>query len=468
MACALAAGLAALAGLVLVPRPYHATAVVVASPVQSRDTNFAGLPLLRAGSDLSSALKTAVTILKQPEAAALTAIRLGWNWSGPQLASHVVIAVEPNTSLIDITGSAGSRAAAMELANVYAGTALRLREQAVQPAVTLALQSARADLQAVGPERTPASTAAAKRLLALEALQGGGDPTIQLARRAVTASRPGRLHSLALVLLALGCGGLLGLSWAWLADRKGTGAIQGERRIAELTGLPVLARLPQDGGLNTDQASRFAHEWQGLLAWIDSGGAGSEAIAITAPSPGDGTSEVASALASYLAASGEAVGLLDLDRARFDAHRQLGVPIASPHSGLRDGESWRRRTMVTAPRSHGLLVGMADAGEPPADRIAWARSIVDRLIVNAPSIGFLGQRAGAAGMAVLVVVTLERTPERALMGVHDALVRMGVRTLGVVLLVPERRLGASVRHDPARVRGVRYVKSRSLAAVERA
>jgi capsular polysaccharide biosynthesis protein len=466
--CAVVSGLAAAAGLVLAPRPYHATALVVVAPLQSRDTSFAGLPLLRAGGDPSSAMKTAVSILEQPQAATLTANRLGWNWSEPKLASHVHIAIESNTSLVNITASAGSRAAAIELANVYADSALKLRQQAIEPTVAAALQNARAALDALGSERTAASTAAAKRLLALEALQGGGDPTIQLARRAVTASRPGLLHNLALVLLAMGCGGLLGLSWGWLADRRGARAIEGERQIAELTGLPVLARLPQNGGLSADQARSFAPEWQSLLAWMDSGDASSEAIAITAAWPEDGTSEVATALASYLAATGESVALLDLDRGRLDAHRRLGLPTASPRIGARDGEQTRRRTMVTAPASAGLLVGMADPGEPPADRIAWARSIVRRLIVNAPSTGSLGERAGAPGMAVLIVVSLDRTPEGALVEAQDALVRKGVRTLGVVLLVRERRFRALLSGEPAGVGRHRYLRSSSLAAAERA
>jgi capsular polysaccharide biosynthesis protein/Mrp family chromosome partitioning ATPase len=466
IACAVAAGLAAAASLVLAPRPYHATAMLVVAPIQSRDANFAGLPLLRG--DSSSALKTAVAILKQPQTAALTANRLGGNWSEPQVASHVRIAIDSNTSLIDITGSAGSEVAAMELANVYADTALTLRERAIQPAVAAALQDARAGLRPNRAERNAASIAAANRLLALEALQDGGDPTIQLARPALTASRPSSLQDLALVLLAVACGGFLGLSWGWLAGRRGARAIQSERQIAELTGLPVLARLPQNDGLSADRERGIAHEWQNLLAWIDRGGPGSETIAITAAWPGDGTGEVATGLGSFLAAGGESVALLDLDRGTLDAHRRLGLPIPSPRSGGRDRESSRGRTMVTAPHSPGLLVGMPEAGEPPVDRIVWAHSIVRRLIVNAPSTGSLGERAGAAEMAVMIVVTLDRTPEHALVEAQNALARTGVRTLGVVLLVGGRRLRVPLSRDPASVRLGRYVKSRSLAAAERA
>jgi Mrp family chromosome partitioning ATPase len=439
VACALAAAVAAAAGIALTPVKYQATALALILPVRSSDPTYADVPLLRSSGDPTRALRTAVGVINRSSVAAMAAQRLGL--TEQFVESHVHVGRQTNASFVGVTATADSSALATALADVYLTSALKLRAQEVGPGIAAAVARAQAEVASLGTGTRP-GIAAARRVSALTALEGHGDPTIQLARSAVLDPQPGRRRHAEELVLALIAGGLLGLCGIWFVNHISRAALQDERQVATLTGLPILARLDGDGPRPGARKLSFTRDLQGLLTVLASTGKSDRTIAVISPSPGDGKTTVATSLAAYLARRGESVALLDLDLRKLDAHRRLGVTRMPPSGSSTGAWNITPQTLLSAPVAPTLLVGAAWAGagaRSTRESLARALEMVDRVVIDTPAIGVSKDALTAVSAvdAVLIVVALGRTTELALHETNDALVRAGIDPAGIVLFTRE-------------------------------
>src|SRR6202011_460332 len=94
LVAALAAGAAAAGGLALAPKHQQATVLLVVTPLRSQDPNFAGLPVLRSGSDPTPSLSTAQGVVAGVPVAQMTAARMGRGWNETQVAKDINVSVD--------------------------------------------------------------------------------------------------------------------------------------------------------------------------------------------------------------------------------------------------------------------------------------------------------------------------------------------------------------------------------------
>ena len=189
------------------------------------------------------------------------------------------------------------------------------------------------------------------RVVQLETLRGGGDPTIRLETRAdipAAAASPRPIRTLAAGILA---GLVLGIGGAF-AFHALDPRLRREEQLRELYSLPILARVPKEKGARTSELGkrRFGigphrkhrralgprqlspatlESYRTLRAMLtatqpsDTGRAHS--ILVTGPSPSEGKTTTAINIASSYALAGASVILIEADFRRPTVGEALGV-----------------------------------------------------------------------------------------------------------------------------------------------
>lgn len=442
---ALAAGAAATAGFAVAPSRYSASAMIVVTPVKNTNPDYADVPVLRSSGGATGAIATARAVLSSFQIAELTADRMGVGWSSTHVESSVKVTAASNASLVTIKATTDSPRSAAKLADTYVAAALAYRGGEVQRAIRVAIGQVQAELGAVGVAQSPTGIATAKELAALESLVGHGDPTLALAGPARVAGPPTFKHDALVVLLAIVCGGLLGLCASWFRGRRGTRAVQAEREITDLLGIPILARLPVRGLVDqpTAPSPTAVNELQGAFTLLELAGMQPRTIALVSACSGDGKTSAAIALAAHRARTGQPVAVLDFDWRKQDAARRLRARQANG-SG-ENGRGWAT-LFSTAAALPKLVVGVIKV---PVEH-SIARAMVARglemaqlVVIDTPPLEAMHDGLAAAAVAdvVLIVVHLGRTSEAALAEARDALLRAGVFPAGVLMLDRNRPTG---------------------------
>ncbi|MDQ3696780.1 MAG: polysaccharide biosynthesis tyrosine autokinase [Gemmatimonadota bacterium] len=169
----------------------------------------------------------------------------------------------------------------------------------------------------------------------------GNQRAITVLDSAVGTGRPEETQALIIILIACGAGLGLGLASAVVLDRIDPRFRYPEQATGEL-GLPIVGAVPtfrkeKNGSRDPDEASQIIEAFRTIRMNLRYAfdGAGSIAMAISSPGPGDGKSLVALNLALSFAEAGYRTLLIDGDIRRGELHAAFENPIVR-RPGLMD------------------------------------------------------------------------------------------------------------------------------------
>jgi capsular polysaccharide biosynthesis protein/Mrp family chromosome partitioning ATPase len=441
---------------------YEAGADILVTPVPS--ATFVGIPVLRE-SNVSSSVVAAARIAKSPQVVERAKHRLGLEVRREQLLTKVAVAPQEQSSVLTITGKAGSPEQAARIANAFADALLNERTTQLQRDVRAAVARLAAQLEEVRSrnDRSPVATALAERLSDLRSLLGARDPTLQIVSRAVppeTAVWPRPALSVAVALVA---GLLLGMGIA-VALEVVNPLVLTEADVVERAGPPILARVPflperlvrRELTDNAGGPARSVLPFRALWANLATRAGGRrrpETIVVASSGHNEGKSITAVGLAVAVGLTGLRVILVDADFTRRTASRLL-VGTRLGHGGLgavlvdstpvedalvpakRLGASLR--VLTSNPDDESLLALV------PPDRlgelIEELKSLADVVIVDAPIIpgASEGLVLAAVADALVIAVRLGHTRRERLAQVRRDLSQSRVSPAGYVIVGRKR------------------------------
>ncbi|GAB3207536.1 hypothetical protein GCM10027294_14290 [Marinactinospora endophytica] len=471
--------------LFLVPRSYTAETAVQVLP-----TGIAELTGERSGRTNGEVnLDTEAQVVRSAEVADTAVARLGTGEDVTEVRERVEVTVPPNSSVLEISYSAGSPEHAREGSTAFAEAYLDYRAEQVGGQIEGRLKALRADrderyeeLEELA-ERAASGTGATQlraesrltsvqdeiselnaRINPLAALADSLDPG-----RIITAAVAPESPSSPIPHLWLGSGALLGLvlglAVAYLVDR-GDPRLHTVRELQRADAPALLLDLTGEGhgggriGLSSS-GSRTGQAFNGLAHALGAAlGEDGRTVVVTGASTGHAGTTVAANLAAALARTGADVLLVCADPDGTSATRVLNLPagpgLAEVLADAADPTTLERRP-AALPGVRVLLPGDDPSRAAELLQRETMTSLVGRLradtrhvvIATAP----MSERADAAALAcvadaVLVVVELGHTHVADLTQGARRLDGSGTGLLGTVVL-PRQAVSAPAAPSPA-------------------
>jgi Capsular polysaccharide biosynthesis protein len=177
---------------------YKATANILVAPLATSDPGFQGVTLIRESSDGTRPVQTAVGLVNTPEAARMTASRLGMTQAKVENAVEVQPRGESN--LVAVSAHSGSATEATGIANDFASSALRARRFVLVPAL-------RQELRVLKGQ-----AGRANQIARVRGALTFGDPTLSVSSRALPPTEASSPSSKLILLVALIVGLLVGVA----------------------------------------------------------------------------------------------------------------------------------------------------------------------------------------------------------------------------------------------------------------
>jgi succinoglycan biosynthesis transport protein ExoP len=423
---------------------YRATARVLIDPVSSDDEALLGLPLIRDAGDPTRTAQTAADLLRSPNAAEVTARRVGGDWTTESVLEAVTVEPAGQSNILAVTGVAASADESARIANAFTTAALAERDERLFAALDREL----------GPEIDPRAsgggeeTSVATRLVRLRRT---GDPTVGLADPAVPPGAASGAPWWLVIALALGAGAVIGAVAAIVAEVRSPRRLADEEELLTLLPEPVIARLPDrwhrfHGGPGegymtpADVAFRTLEVQLGLLDGE------ARTVMVSSADEDDGKTTLVAALALRLAAEQQSVVVVDLD-----LHAPMLADVFGVRAGpglaalLEPGGSVGDALMPVTPLPRlWVLPGMRDtslAALAAARRrlpglLADLRASGSHVIVDTSPLGTVGDAILMLdGIDELVVVArIGNTRTAAIESTRDCLVRAGHSPSGLVVI----------------------------------
>ena len=454
LATAAVAALAAFALVSHASRTYEAQAQILISPVAG-DGTLAGLGLLRESSDPTRDVETASRLVTTAGVAALVARRLALRQSPQSLLGQVRAEPVAQSDLVAVTGSAHDPRRAQALANAFARAAIDVRGEQFDQRIGERIGR----LQAQGAGNAAAGTPQGADMATLQALRGGGDPTLQLGTPATAPSSPVSPRPALTVIAALLGGLVLGLGAA-LALERFAPRLRRESQIRERYGLAVLARIPAGPPGDTaigpgDLSGPGRDAYRTLQATLTASRIGRRAVFVTAAGHGEGVTSTALNLSVEMAQAGQRVLLIEANLRQPALGGVLGI---TPAFGLVEvllGEVPLRDAVISAPGSGGRLLVLAASGRvghdpraadylslPSAGRLLVpAKSLAPRVVIDGPPL--LAAREGSAlataADELLIVARVGHSRLDALDRLQARIEHDGSDVVGVAAIAAPRR-----------------------------
>ncbi len=302
----------------------------------------------------------------------------------------------------------------------------------------IAVARAKAGLSAREREREAADTSYRGILNRIEQARLSADENTASVKQVQPAGIPGRPISPAVgrtlgmgLMIGLGLGGLFALLKDVLDD-----LLQHDEDVERTFGVKALSVVPQLENVERQNVARmchahkhshFAESFAGLRALLDAPEYREQAkvLLITSTVPEVGKTICSSNMAISFAKRGERTLLIDFDMRRPQLRRIFDIP--EQHESLlhvlSDGDASRFENLpfksdienaeVVVSRRGGKDLSAAEVLGHPFVRtfIAWAREHYDRVILDSPPFGIVGDAMVLAGMAdgVLMVVRPGKT-----------------------------------------------------------
>ncbi len=438
---------------------YEATASVVVVPVPEGDAAFSGLPLIRSGgSDSARAVETAVQLLDTPEAAELTAKRLGDGLTASAVRAAVEVEAEPESDIVEITASAPNGERAADLANEFAAAALDARARELKPLIAAAAAASSDAIAAITDRSGTVADELRARSSALAAISD--DPALTFARQATVPPAPVGSPPWLVLALALTAGLVVGAVTAVLIEVLAPRALRDETDLARIYPRPILARVPELPGRLVRATRRqrrlgaIGEGFRSLRSQLElrardrapSAVRGSGAVLLTSPARDDGATAAALELAEAMAKGGQSVIAIDFTLRRAPA---AGLEPSTSGGGMTAllggaenlGDALQPLEGVPGVRVltawHGLSLEQVEmlTGRMP-EIVAEARRHADWVIVDAPPLGELSDALGVLDAVddVVVVVRTGRTSLMRLTRLRDALESVDGSALGYLVV----------------------------------
>jgi capsular exopolysaccharide synthesis family protein len=209
--------------------------------------------------------------------------------------------------------------------------------------------------------------------------------------------------------------------------------------IADLTGLPVLAKIPRGEGIEVVEAFRVLRTNLMVLE-----GAGKpRTVAIVSANQAAGKTFTATHLAESAAGLEEKIVLIDADLRKPAVHERLGIPRAPGISSVLQGGDLTT-ALTRVPDNPYLRVLPSGAPVQDASGILGARSfrhVLDALravrlvIVDTPPINLFADGLAVASQcdATIVVLDVKTSRRRQVRQAVESLERAGANLIGVVI-----------------------------------
>jgi succinoglycan biosynthesis transport protein ExoP len=406
--------------VVTAQKTYEAEAQLLITPTPATDPVLASLGLLVESSDPTRDVETATQLVKTPQVAAVVKEKLHSTDSTQTLLSKVASDPVAQSNLVAVTATADSPEQARDLANAFVDSTVQQRTTAFQDEVNTRLAQLKG------------SSTAGNDIGELEALQGAPDPNFRVSTRAETPSGPASPRPALSLAAGIFAGLVLGIGGAFLSQTLDP-TLRREAQLRRLYRLPILARVPRQGGRRGKSeplgprrlSPAGAEAYRTLRATVaqrkPADEKGGQVILVTGPSAGEGKSTTAVNLASSLSLTGKDVILIETDLRRPSLGPVLGMEPSKGGVVSVLIENTRLATALTSSSTYGpnLLADQIGSGWitdlfsiPAADAMVNdAKRLADYVVIDSPPLNEVIDALPLARQAddVLIVVRLGTT-----------------------------------------------------------
>jgi len=463
---------------------YQAETDVLVSPVnETNGSVLNGLSLVTSSSDPSRDIETAARLIVTNDVAQETLTKLSLPGTPQQLLKRVSVQPLAQSDIVALTAQAETAKGAADLANAVAQEAITRRR--LQFGVLLDAEISQLKLQ-LGrtPPPTPQTAAEQSRLAQLETLRSVPLPDMRVSTPAVAPSSRTSPRVTLSVAAGVIAGLVLGLAAAFALEIFDP-RLRREDQLRDLFRLPVLTRVPREGGtrgvarmvdrlpvigrLVQRRRARNARPrlpeglspasleaYRTLRARLLASRPDrrtSRSILVTSASPSEGKTTSAINLAVSLAWSGASVILIEADLRRPSVGRALGLTARHDVSSVLVQEVDVASALIESPTyGPNLRFLLAhDANEPnvlvgdglflptAAAMLDEACSLADYVVVDSPPLAEVIDALAIARQVddVLLVVRLNQTNLPRLAGLGELLARTNIEPAGIALIGTE-------------------------------
>jgi succinoglycan biosynthesis transport protein ExoP len=455
----------AVAYVVTAEKTYEATADVLVTPVATDNAVVRTLPLIFESSDPTRDVETASQFVTNLNVATRAKKDLGSTETARSLLNRVTAEPVAQSNIVAVTATDSSPAAAQQLANAFVTATIEERTDELHRAVRAQLPTIQAQL--VGLRRGALQDTIAAQVAQLEALASAPDPSMRVQSEADLPTSQASPRPVLSVAGGIVAGVILGIIGAF-AFQNLDPRLRREGQLRRLYRLPILARIPREGGrsgrgspLGPRQLSGAGSEayrtLRSTLETTQPDGSGSRVILVTGASPSEGKSTTAVNLASSIALAGKRVILIEADLRRPALASTLNLP--APRGGvvgvLIENLSLQDALTPTPTYGANLQVLLADYeggwiaelfSIPAAQRmIQEARQLADYVIIDSPPLNEVVDALPLARQSdeVVIVVRLGKTRLDRLSVLAELLAENGIRPVGFAVVgVPRPSRGA--------------------------
>jgi Mrp family chromosome partitioning ATPase/capsular polysaccharide biosynthesis protein len=428
---------------------YKATARLLVNPIDDADAPPLELPLIRNSGDPVRTIQTAAALVKLHRASAVTAARLGSDWTADRVDHAIDVRPEGESSIVDVTATGSSAALAARLANGYVDSVLTVRRRNFQRFGAPALRAAQEQLKRASDPTSATSLTLQRQVSVLQAISGGVDPNLSLAEAAVPSGRAVGPPAWLVVALALLAGVVLAAGTVLLLESVGPARLVSEGELLSLYPLPILARLrriPPTSGRRRRMDPVDREAFRTLRVQLELSESQPRALMITSPTRRDGKTFVAAGLAVELADAGSTVILVDADLRKPDLRRVLGLEKHPPEPEAAAATDQLQDLLEPVPGEYGLKLLEIERlperdrngglGGATASFLKQAIAIADFVIIDTPPLGEVSDALTLVGAVdqVLLVARLKNTRPTSVEVTRDLLERYRVEPGGWIVM----------------------------------
>jgi succinoglycan biosynthesis transport protein ExoP len=444
---------------------YRTTAQLLFSQTIGPELNALGLTPPAIAADRLAADNATFVGSRQVAAAAASA--LGDGTTVESMQQHIKTSGSTTSDVVDVVATADSPQRVAQLANAYAGAAIRLARQeqarragAIVTALTVQLQKL--------PPNSPAATGLRTRIAQVAALEAAGTGDPQLIQAGFVPSHASG-KPLEIVLLGALFGVLLGVGLALLREQTDT-RLRDAGAVSAAFDAPVLATVANNRALARhlpfpSLPSQVAAPFLMVQAHLRYGHSEPvRTLLVTSARAGQGKTTVAWNLANAAAASGLSTVLVDADLQRSSIASRYGLVPAPGLSEVLRGEVELAAAVQSvstsgdaAQNGHPRALDVIVAGAPAVDasmllqsermtRVLSSLSQYRLVIVDALS---FEQESGAISLLRLIDNVLVVAPLNSSRGIEAERLRgeleaLDARVVGIVVMGGGRRGGGYI------------------------
>jgi len=442
---------------------YEAEANLLVTPTSDTDPFLSSLPIPRESSDPTRDVETAARLATTLEIAERARETLGVRISPEALLDDISVEPVAESNLVEITAEGSSADEAANIANAFASAAVAQRTADFQEIVGEIRSRLQAELEILEPG-DPARPAVEAAVARYQTLLQAEDPTIRAETEAAPPTSPSWPRPLLTLVGALLAGLILGGSTAFALQTLDP-RLRREDQLRSRFGLPILTRVPQEGGALGTKPTPLApgtlspatgESYRTLRANLIAarrrhGERGSEAVMVTGSGISEGKTTTAINLATSLALAGKRTILIEADLRRPAIGSTLGIKAESGVASVLLGSTSLEETLVSAVQfGENLKLLLADhqggwiaelfSLDSTERLIEEAKRLAEYVIVDSPPLTAVIDTLPLALRVddVIVVCRLERTRLDKLRQLAELLATNQIKPLGFALIGTSR------------------------------